>query len=225
MTNRAGRIVGALLATALIAGCGSQYREQSQLIRALGQTLAPNLGTSGQNSADATGMGGLSREALDAAGGEYMLAAIPSRNSAAVVQRVGENRGENTWISPDGISVTFESGVLVATRGLGPDLMAAEVSGIVAALRQGGGESRRTHEYLDGNDQIVRQIYDCRVTPAGAERITAFDRVYATVKYEENCALGAQRFQNIYWIDSTGVVRKSRQLISPPVGYLDSERL
>ena len=154
-----------------------------------------------------------------------MLAAVPSRGAAALVQQVGTNGAKSTWLSPDGISVTFENGILVATRGLGPDLMAAEASGLNAALRQGAGEYTRTHEYLDGNDQIVRQSYVCRVTRAGSETITVVERRYDTVKYAENCSSGGQSFENLYWRDESGVTRKSRQLVSPPVGYLDSERL
>lgn len=226
MRQRIGMIAACTAAALALSGCGNQKSEQSPFISALAQGIGTTVrGGQDSGSGAAAGTPALDRAALEAAGGEYMLAAVPSRGAAALVQKVGSNGAKSTWLSPDGISVTFESGLLVATRGLGPDLMAAQAPGLIAALRHGAGEYTRIHEYLDGNDQIVRQSYVCRVTRAGGETITVVDRSYATVKHEENCTSGGQSFQNLYWQDSSGVTRKSRQLISPPVGYLDSERL
>jgi len=222
MTLRRARAFILIVTGALLSACGTQYEEQSQLFGAIGRTLLPGSGDDQQTSAQSAP---LTRASIEAAEGDFLLAAVPSRESGALLQKAGENGDEVTWISPDGISVTYDRGVLVATRGLGPDLMAANVSGTVAALRQGAGSSQRVHEYLDGNDQIVRRSFDCRIERAGNERIVILERSYETVRYEENCESGSQRFQNIYWADKAGVVWKSRQLISPPVGYLDSERL
>lgn len=213
----------ALLGVALLASaCGPQYEEGASILRAIQSGV---LQRGGQGEGGAVARPQFSRQAIEESGADYILASVPSRSSLALVQRVGANGPEVTWISEDGISVTYERGVLVATRGLGPDLMAANVSGTVAAMRQGGGTTRRVHEYLDGTDQIVRFTYDCRVEIAGNERITIYERSYNTVKYDESCESGTQSFTNSYWVGDGGVVWKSRQLISPPVGYLDSERL
>ncbi|EAR49963.1 hypothetical protein OG2516_11946 [Oceanicola granulosus HTCC2516] len=217
-------------ALAALAACGPRYEGSSEIVTGVGQGLLARFGLDGGSSstapaAEATAAPALDMTALAADGREFILASIPSRDTFALIQPAGQNGPERTWLSEDGISVTFESGMLVATRGLGPDLMAADVSGTVAAMRQGGGAATRVHEYLDGNDQIVRFDYSCRVDVAGTEEIAIYDRTYASVKFTESCERGSQAFTNSYWLDETGVVRKSRQLISPPVGYLDTNRL
>jgi outer membrane murein-binding lipoprotein Lpp len=213
-------LAAALASTALLAGCGDDISESRQVIQAVsGAVLSVGRDTAPVQRPQ------FSRAAIEETGQEFVLASVPQRGVAALLQRAGENGPEVTWLTEDGVSVTYENGFLVATRGLGPDLMAADVSGVAAAVAAGGGAATRIHEYLDGNDQMVRHEYACRVERTGAERITIYERSHSTEKYEETCRRGGQTFANTYWVDARGVVWKSRQLISPPVGYLDSERL
>lgn len=212
--------LAAAVSAVLLAGCGEEISESRKVIQAVTTSLLPG----GQDNAPLQ-RPQFSRAAIEEAGQDFVLASVPQRGVAALLQRAGENGPEVTWLAEDGVSVTYEQGFLVATRGLGPDLMAADISGVAAAVARGGGSATRIHEYLDGNDQIVRHEYSCRIERVGRERITIYERSYDTEKYEETCQRGGQTFANSYWIDALGVVWKSRQLISPPVGYLDSERL
>lgn len=210
----------AAASAALLAGCGEEITESRQIVQAtVGAVL-----TVGRETAPAA-RPQFSRAAIEEAGQDFVLASVPQRGVAALLQRAGENGSRVTWLTEDGVSVTYDRGFLVATRGLGPDLMAAHVSDVLAAVARGGGAATRIHEYLDGNDQMVRHEYSCRIERVGSERITIYERSYDTEKFEETCLRGGQSFANTYWIDGGGVVWKSRQLISPPVGYLDSERL
>ncbi|WP_191090215.1 YjbF family lipoprotein [Histidinibacterium aquaticum] len=213
------RILAPLIGALTLSACGSGNEENLSVIRSLRDAIF-NQGESG-----AAARPQFSRQAIEESGQDFILAGVPSRGALALLQQAGTNRGAETWVAEDGVSATYRNGILIATKGLGPDLMAADVSGTVAALRQGGGTAVRTHEYLDGNDQIIRYRYECAVQSAGSERITIYERSYDTVKYEESCESGLQRFTNTFWVGQDGVVWKSRQLISPPVGYLDSERL
>ncbi|SLN42701.1 YjbF family lipoprotein [Roseisalinus antarcticus] len=219
LTRWVALAAGALTLTA----CGPRYEDAPDVLSIVRNGIVPLL-SGGRGESGPTGPG-ISRALVEESGMDFLYASVPSRQSFALLQRAGENGRKITWLSEDGISVTYEQGLLVATRGLGPDLIAASVSGTVAAMRQGGGEARRVHEYLDGNDAIVRVDFDCRINRVGSDPITIYEYSYDTVKYEENCQSGGQRFTNTYWIDQAGVVWKSRQLISPPVGYLDTERL
>ncbi|ROU02965.1 YjbF family lipoprotein [Histidinibacterium lentulum] len=213
-------LAAACASTLLLAGCGDEVSESRMVIEA----VAGSFLSIGRETAPVQ-RPQFSRAAIEETGQDFVLASVPQRGVAALLQRAGQNGPEETWLTEDGVSVTYERGFLVATRGLGPDLMAADVSGVLAAVARGGGDATRVHEYLDGNDQMVRHDYACRVERAGTERITIYERSYNTEKYEETCRRGAQTFTNTYWIGAGGVVWKSRQLISPPVGYLDSERL
>ncbi len=214
------RVLAAVATALVLTGCGQQYEESRAVVQGVLQGLVP-----GRAEAGAPPRPQFSRAALEEAGVDFVLASVPQRGVAALLQKAGSNGPEETWIAEDGVSVTYERGFVVATRGLGPDLMAANVTAVRAAVRQGGGTAVRVHEYLDGNDQIVRHDYTCRITRLGAEAVEIYERRYATTRYQETCERGGQTFENTYWIDQAGVVWKSRQLISPPVGYLDSEKL
>ncbi|QQA43074.1 YjbF family lipoprotein [Pelagovum pacificum] len=226
MSMKTALLTGLVAATALTA-CGPKYEDSGEVFSALSASLLDRGGEEASAEEAAVAQQAQVNAAAQAiASGETLLyASIPSREANAYVQEVGRNGSEVTWLSPDGITVTYENGLLVATRGLGPDLMAANVSGTVAAIRQGGGSVTRSHEYLDGLDHLVRQDYSCTVTRVGNEPIEIFEVAHATVKYEESCQSAGATFTNTYWVDNSGVVWKSRQLISPPVGYLDTYRL
>lgn len=66
----------------------------------------------------------------------------------------GGNGDVQTWKLADGVSLSFLDAVLFSSRGLGADLMSADVSGTRAMLA-GDGSARhiRLHSYLDGEYQ------------------------------------------------------------------------
>ncbi|MBT8410780.1 MAG: YjbF family lipoprotein, partial [Octadecabacter sp.] len=129
-----------------------------------------------------------------------------------------------TWLSVDGLSLTLDRGLLVATRGFGDDLMGADVSAALRSLN-GGGNHMRTLEFLNGLDQIERPVFECSTRVTGREIITIVERSYATFVLEENCVGENATFKNTYWRDANGVIWQARQWISPLVGYLGYQRL
>ena len=52
-----------------------------------------------------------------------LIASLDNKNQATLVS-LGNNKEQLTWVSADGISLTFNQGVLVATRGYSEDLIA-----------------------------------------------------------------------------------------------------
>ena len=209
-----------------LAGCGTLTQDNANV--ALVRQLVPQiLGRQAATEPALAGEGqqGLTRAAVEASPVPLLLASVVGSGTVTLMQQTGTNGGEATFTSDAGASATFEDGGLVATRGLGPDLMGAEVSGTLGALRAGGGEARRVHDYIDGLDRIVRREYACRIAPMGPATIEVLQRRHETTRFDETCVAGAVRFTNTYWIDPAGVVRKSRQLVSPPLGYLDTETL
>ena len=53
---------------------------------------------------------------------------------SSILTMFAENGGVRTYLSPDQISFSLRNGVLVATRGLGDDLMSADVSDVEPVL-------------------------------------------------------------------------------------------
>jgi hypothetical protein len=136
----------------------------------------------------------------------------------------GANGSKVTWLSLEGVSIVFDNGLLVGTRGFGDDLMGGDVAAAKAS-QQRGGTHLRTLDFLNGLSQIERRTYQCVSIQTGNENITIVERTYATTVIEETCSGENESFKNTYWHDGNGVIWQSRQWISSGVGYLGYQRL
>ena len=135
----------------------------------------------------------------------------------ALLTSSGQNGTVTTWQSADRVSVSCDAGILVATRGLGEDLMSADVAGTRAFLQgHGAAEWSRLHSYLDGDYRTLWRGFRCtgRLAPDRDSRLR--QRI-------EACYGPAGRFTNRYWQDARGVVVRSRQWVGPTLGYLDTD--
>ncbi len=160
-------------------------------------------------------------------GPERLRVVLPQRGARATLAPVARRENVTVWQTLDGITLTFEDGVLTQTRGLGDDLMSADVSHRLAMLRGDTPDGYYPHirAYLDGENQTVFRSFQCRRTgsarrPSGAE---AGARVLRRI--EETCISPRRRFTNIYWLDSSGTVVKSRQWVSPVIEFLETARV
>ena len=152
-----------------------------------------------------------------------LLVEIPSRGARATLSPAARNAGTVTWLSRDGITVTTRDGLIVATRGLGPDLMSADVGAVRTALTSGG-SAARVHYTLSGENRTVAQRFDCQLTPTGSETLTITGRRFPSRMIEESCAGGGQSFTNRYWV-SQGRVIRSQQWLTPGIGALSTRLL
>ncbi|WP_171132776.1 YjbF family lipoprotein [Ruegeria sp. HKCCA6707] len=168
----------------------------------------------------------LSRTQLDALGRPTLLAELPELKVAATLEPSAQNTGVRTWSSGDQASLSFQSGLLVASRGLGRDLMTADISGTLSMLRgDQTGYYLKLHSYLDGEFQTEFQSFQCQRTGNTPERITIFDRTHDTVRIEETCITPGLTVTNLYWLGPDGFIWKSRQWVSASAGYLWAEHL
>lgn len=144
--------------------------------------------------------------------GPLRLLRFPLRDVAAAIYFVQGNRGVDTWASADQRGFYFRGGMLVATRGLGGDLMHADVAqslSLVQARRQGA--ARRVMHYLTGDNQPDAQSFECRIT-RGAAQHTAYAAMSAqTVQMRESCTGGDRHFENLYWVTAQGRIVRSEQ--------------
>lgn len=168
---------------------------------------------------------GLTREAIERSEYELVLLALVDSNLAATAQLASRNGDKVTWITLDGVSITFDNGIIVGTRGLGDDIMGADISDVEAALARGGGSATRVNDYLNGLDQIERRSFHCEIEALGTEMITIVEQDFATRHFVENCVSTEHAFENQYWLKGDGSIVQSRQWISPLVGYLDHQNL
>ena len=145
---------------------------------------------------------------IKAAGGNDPVLVVELTKQKAVASLVvaAENQGATTWLDATGVSVVTRDGIVIATRGLGNDLMASEVSGSLTAVQSGSsGGYARTQRYLNGEGQLITLNLRCSARRAGT-------------RVEELCETPETTIQNWYQV-SAGRVTQSKQWIGPVIGY------
>lgn len=205
-----------------VAACGSDKTNDgpTEALKAVASTLSAPLRA--KPDAGAKGIG-LTREALANILTPVDLVTVEKTGAQGVIAKIGANNGVETWSSVDGKTLSMRNGVVLATRGLGGDLMSASVP-TPAQLRQGG-SYQRVHTLLDGEDKPVILRFDCRAARSGDETITVVERGYATQRIEETCTGETGSFSNAYWFEIGGKLRRSRQMVSESVGFVVIEHL
>ena len=192
-----------VLALVWLAGCGSVTDRTSpwQIVQDRLTAEPPAAGTSA-----AALRAALTPDALAQIEGPVLLVQVPLRGTVAVMTRVASNQGVDTYMSGDSISISLREGVLVATRGMGFDLMIADIRAAAPAIAAGSGRATRIHRYLDGEDHGRAVRYDCLYRQENG-LIT------------EHCDGDGQTFRNTY------AATVSMQWVSPRNGSLIIEWL
>jgi Group 4 capsule polysaccharide lipoprotein gfcB, YjbF len=219
------RLLFGFAAVALIAACGNEESEPSPLGAAVGGLAKATISrVSGKQAAAAqpASIGQTPRAEIEKYGIPILRVVIKSRDADALVT-VSDTKGEVvTWATTDGSTFTLRNGILIQTRGLGPDLMSAQAP-YVSDLVSGPDGYRRSYFFLGEDDKSERRDYDCSVTSMGKETIEIFARSHVTTHFKEECVRAEGKITNDFWIEGS-MVRKSRQWTSPGSGYIEFEK-
>jgi hypothetical protein len=203
---------------AALAGCGSNVDETQKMQTYL---LIAQAATGTAPKQPASGTSGLTRAILAEVGRPADMVEITG--VGAVIFQVGTNRGVETWSSVDNRSVSFRQGMLVATRGLGGDLMAAETPPL-SQVAGASGTFVRSFVYLNGEDQPLELRFLCDYATVGSEDLVIVERRYSTRRVQETCSGDSGRFVNDHWFQG-GTLRQSRQWAGPFLEYVSYFRL
>lgn len=150
-----------------------------------------------------------------------MLAILEDRNATAIMVPYGQNGPVETWTTEEFQSIAFHRGVVTATRGLGDDLMSAEVAAVADAIRSGGGQVQRTWRTLDGTNAVIERTAVCAVSSGTADALAlASGETVQTRRVSEDCGDG---IGNVYWVGPDGRVVQSRQWLGTAAGYLTQQ--
>jgi hypothetical protein len=216
--------VGALLA--VLAGCSSFVKpEPSALATAVGTaakgalTKAQSLRGGGQTAAAKP----VTRESMEKFGVPIIRAIIATRGADILMTPTDTKGDVVTWTTSDGTTFSFRQGVLIQTRGLGPDLMSAEAPSVAQLLTDGGTHPRQ-YFFLGADDVTTRRSYQCTATVVGKEVIEIFGTSHRVTKVSEECSREQGSITNEFWIEGQ-TVRKSRQLLSGGIGFVDFEKV
>lgn len=147
--------------------------------------------------------------------GAYLLMTRLLNGSVTALTPLDVDGAVVTWKSNTGGQLVTQDGVLIATRGLGADLMSAEAPGVAALLGGASGYARSYH-MLDGNDTPVRLTFTCTASTGPAQGVAGAARHVV-----EKCQGDAGRITNEYWISSARQVVKSKEFVSQMAGYFE----
>ncbi len=153
-----------------------------------------------------------------------ILVQVPQRGLVATLVPTGQNGTVRSWRSRDAVQLSYDQGVLVATRGLGHDLMSADVAGTVAALRGRSGQYDRASSVVDGAFRTVVTHWTCAMSRHGGLSHDAPTGPVAVTVFVETCT-GPTTIENRYHVGADGVLWWSRQWASTEVGVLETERM
>lgn len=216
--------IAALAGALLVAGCSTDPNSPLSQITEQAARVLP-----GQRQATAAPIDVRNLTRADIAGETLPLMRVTlggEDGSAAALALAAENRGVETWVTGNQVSVLLDGPVLFGTRGLGPDLITAETAPTRALLAAGrSGEVTRALRRLDGNDDLVPVTFRCTLRQQGSQTIEILQRRHVTRRAVETCiAPDGTRFENVYWIGD-GVLWQSRQWVGDRIGYMTTERL
>lgn len=155
-------------------------------------------------------------EALARSQGGLVLVEQPDFDRAEFFLVAGRNGTVTTYGSDSQTTIALDGAVMVATRGLGGDLMSTDAGDLpmLLAARQSGGYGRSLR-YLDGEDRTTVTLLDCDLRPADAS---------ASV-FIEYCGAAELELRNVYHFGTDGRVVLSIQWHGPQNGYLTLRHL
>lgn len=133
------------------------------------------------------------------------------------------------WRSQDGAQISTRNGIIINTRGLGGDVMSAEVP----VSSDGAGPSHsgaQTLQVRAGANTVWPAALTCDLVDLGPRTIEIVELQYATRHLRQTCEAHANETQGVvindYWVDSgRGIVWQSRQWAGPQLGYIRLRRL
>ena len=154
-----------------------------------------------------------------------LISSLDEKNQATLVA-LGNNREKLTWVSSDGISLTFDQGVLIATRGYSQDLLSLKYLNPVGLFGSKKIRYKRVHRYLTGDNKYDDIVFQC-LGKRGQPKPVLFLEYKITVdKFDEECVSDQHSYKNEYdLLSGTSVVIESKQWISPTNKYFRTYNL
>ena len=168
----------------------------------------------------------LSREKIDEFAIPILFVELETGQNGTLTLYPGEGIGQ-TWLGSDGATITLDQGVLLASRGMGNDLMGVSSSMPTwKNIKSNATTYTRKMSYLTGNNKIIMKQFICSIDNiSGQENLKIWNVAFKVKKYEEICTQNDFTIKNIFYLDDRQIVRSSYQYHSETIGFLKIERL
>jgi len=211
-----------------LAGCSGGNEEATMQLE-LARATKGLVGQMVQGRKSVSEQAELSRAQLEAIGVPITEVTAERRELKAYLFLAEAHRDETpglieVWMAGDQLStVTTRGGLLIATRGLGGDLLSSAVPLAPEGGPQSGGLEQRIH-YGDNRERGL--ALSCEVEDLGPASIEILGNQHATRHLRQTCEGAGGRVTNEYWRDPRdGTIWQSRQWAGPYVGYLGLRRV
>lgn len=143
--------------------------------------------------------------------------------------QVAQNGNYRTYLNNIKMSVTYNDGIITATRGFGLDLLSQGISITPSDMFTETNAPKfytRTQQQLAKAKQVAEIDYNCILVQGDVETITIVEIEYPLTKYTETCRNPNRAFMSFYWVDpDTRYIWKSAQSIGQHAGYFITEVL
>lgn len=218
---RPARLLAGLTAALLLAGCSGGVDAptlQLQVIDAAREAISARTNPAAERPP-------VTRAVLNTLDGTFMEVTRLREDQTAFLYPSYTTRDSGpgeivVWRTDSNETVTVRGGVLIATRGLGGDLLSTEVLLAGSGLGPAAGGAR-IFQIFGGNNAQTTLTLACEVTDLGPETIEIIEVRHATRHLREQCQGSSGAITNDYWIDAgRGLIWQSRQWAGPHVGYL-----
>lgn len=222
------KLVAGLALLAFLGACGNDKSGPNPMVSAIGAMAKDSVAkVKTRKSGGKSGGKAVSvderRAALEKAGKPILRVSSATLGQTGFLTILDAKGDVLTWKTPDGATFSQRDGVLIQTRGLGPDLMSAQAPSVGQLLRPGA-SYQRIYYFLGDDDQGTRRTYDCTTAIIGKESIEVLGRSHQATHVTEQCERPLGKLTNDYWIEGE-LIRKSRQWVSGAIGYIDFERV
>ena len=148
-----------------------------------------------------------------------LISSLDEKNQATLVA-LGNNEEKLTWVSSDGISLTFDEGVLIATRGYSQDLLSLQYLSPVDLFRSKNIRYKKVHRYLTSDNEFNDLNFQCSGKREKSKPVLFLEYRITIDKFVEDCVSNQYSYKNEYdLLSGTSVVIKSKQWISPTNKY------
>lgn len=171
----------------------------------------------------------LTRAVLDPLEGAFLEATVENTGALAYLfvqlRRTDDLPGEIVvWRTEDDVTLAARNGALIATRGLGGDLLSTSVETAGAPGPVASGQ--KVMHIRARDNQAVPITLACEVADMGPETIVIVERAHPTRHLRERCEGAGGTVVNDYWTDPrSGLVWQSRQWAGPTIGYIRTRQL
>ncbi len=217
-------ILSIILLCPLLFSCGNIPERENTEIKVI-RTLKDSLTKLKRPTSNLDVRKIVTRNVIDNVEIPLLLVELPTGQNGTLTQYPNQGIGQ-TWLGIDGATITLEKGVLIASRGMGEDIMGGE--SMMPDWHQLNlfSNYNRTINYLVADNQIQTEELQCSIKKTDQnKRLNIFDHFFITTVYNEVCKNQNMSFKNTFFVQDSGLVRKSIQFHSEKIGYISIERL